>query len=78
MPEPQFPAMLGLFNVILLMRLAHDAIPVIWTYYTMLKLTGARRKSVIPLWCEGDHRALSAQPGTILRPSVPRQTAPFG
>jgi hypothetical protein len=37
MPEPQFPAMLGLFNVILLMRLAHDAIPVIWTYYTMLK-----------------------------------------
>jgi DHA1 family tetracycline resistance protein-like MFS transporter len=33
----RFPAMLGLFGVIVLMRLAHDANPVIWTYYTMLK-----------------------------------------
>ncbi len=33
----RFPAMLGLFSVIVLMRLAHDANPVIWTYYTMLK-----------------------------------------
>src|SRR3974390_1033055 len=29
--------MLGLFGVVVLMRLAHDANPVIWTYYTMLK-----------------------------------------
>jgi DHA1 family tetracycline resistance protein-like MFS transporter len=29
--------MLGLFGVIVLMRLAHDANPVIWTYYTILK-----------------------------------------
>jgi len=33
----RFPAMLGLFGVIVLMRLAHDANPVIWTYYTILK-----------------------------------------
>ena len=33
----RFPAMLGLFGVVVLMRLAHDANPVIWTYYTMLK-----------------------------------------
>jgi MFS transporter, DHA1 family, tetracycline resistance protein len=33
----RFPAMLGLFGVIVLMRLGHDANPVIWTYYTMLK-----------------------------------------
>jgi MFS transporter, DHA1 family, tetracycline resistance protein len=33
----RFPAMLGLFGVLVLMRLAHDANPVIWTYYTMLK-----------------------------------------
>jgi DHA1 family tetracycline resistance protein-like MFS transporter len=33
----RFPAMLGLFLVVVLMRLAHDANPVIWTYYTMLK-----------------------------------------
>lgn len=33
----RFPAMLSLFGVIVLMRLAHDANPVIWTYYTMLK-----------------------------------------
>jgi MFS transporter, DHA1 family, tetracycline resistance protein len=33
----RFPAMLGFFGVVILMRLAHDANPVIWTYYTMLK-----------------------------------------
>ena len=33
----RFPAMLGLFGVVVFMRLAHDANPVIWTYYTMLK-----------------------------------------
>jgi MFS transporter, DHA1 family, tetracycline resistance protein len=32
-----FPAFLGLFGVIVLMQFAHDANPVIWTYYTMLK-----------------------------------------
>lgn len=35
----RFPAMLGLFGVIVLMRLAHDANPVIWTYYTILKFS---------------------------------------
>jgi DHA1 family tetracycline resistance protein-like MFS transporter len=33
----RFPAMLGLFGVVVLMHLGHDANPVIWTYYTMLK-----------------------------------------
>jgi MFS transporter, DHA1 family, tetracycline resistance protein len=33
----RFPAMLGLFGVTVLMRLAHDANPVLWTFYTMLK-----------------------------------------
>lgn len=33
----RFPALLGLFGVMILMRLGHDANPVIWTYYTMLK-----------------------------------------
>jgi DHA1 family tetracycline resistance protein-like MFS transporter len=33
----RFPSMLWLFGVIILMQLAHDANPVIWTYYTMLK-----------------------------------------
>ena len=33
----RFPAMLGLFGVVVLSRLGHDANPVIWTYYTMLK-----------------------------------------
>jgi DHA1 family tetracycline resistance protein-like MFS transporter len=33
----RFPSMLGLFAVTVLMRLAHDANPVLWTYYTMLK-----------------------------------------
>jgi DHA1 family tetracycline resistance protein-like MFS transporter len=29
--------LIGMFGVIVLMRLAHDANPVIWSYYTMLK-----------------------------------------
>lgn len=33
----RFPALLGLFVVMILMRLAHDANPVLWSYYTMLK-----------------------------------------
>lgn len=33
----RFPMLIGMFGVIVLMRLAHDANPVIWSYYTMLK-----------------------------------------
>ncbi|MDE2500330.1 MAG: TCR/Tet family MFS transporter [Alphaproteobacteria bacterium] len=33
----RFPFVLGLCGVIILMRLAHDANPATWTYYTMLK-----------------------------------------
>jgi DHA1 family tetracycline resistance protein-like MFS transporter len=33
----RFPSMLALFGVVILMQLAHDANPVVWTYYTMLK-----------------------------------------
>jgi len=33
----RFPYVLGLCGVVVLMRLAHDANPATWTYYTMLK-----------------------------------------
>ena len=33
----RFPALAGLFAVVVLMRLAHDANPAVFTYYTMLK-----------------------------------------
>jgi DHA1 family tetracycline resistance protein-like MFS transporter len=33
----RFPMLIGLCGVLILMRLAHDANPVIWTYFTMLK-----------------------------------------
>lgn len=33
----RFPMLIGLFGVTVLMRLGHDANPVVWTYYTMLK-----------------------------------------
>jgi DHA1 family tetracycline resistance protein-like MFS transporter len=33
----RFPMLIGMFGVIVLMRLGHDANPVVWTYYTMLK-----------------------------------------
>jgi MFS transporter, DHA1 family, tetracycline resistance protein len=40
----RFPAMLGLFGVTVLMRLAHDANPVLWTFYTMLKFHWSSRQ----------------------------------
>ena len=40
----RFPAMLGLFGVTILMRLAHDANPVLWTFYTMLKFHWSPRQ----------------------------------
>ncbi len=33
----RFPMLIGMFGVVVLMRLGHDANPVVWTYYTMLK-----------------------------------------
>ncbi|MBN9571988.1 MAG: MFS transporter, partial [Alphaproteobacteria bacterium] len=33
----RFPMLIGLCGVLILMRLAHDANPVVWTYFTMLK-----------------------------------------
>jgi DHA1 family tetracycline resistance protein-like MFS transporter len=33
----RFPMLIGMFGVTVLMRLGHDANPVVWTYYTMLK-----------------------------------------
>ncbi len=48
----RFPAMLGLFGVTVLMRLAHDANPVLWTFYTMLKFHWSPRSSRIFL--DGD------------------------
>jgi DHA1 family tetracycline resistance protein-like MFS transporter len=33
----RFPTPIGLCGVLILMRLAHDADPVVWTYFTMLK-----------------------------------------
>ena len=33
------PALLSMFGVLALMRLAHDSLPATWTYYTMLKFS---------------------------------------
>jgi MFS transporter, DHA1 family, tetracycline resistance protein len=33
----RYPALLGLFAVMVLVQLAHDSLPSTWTYYTMLK-----------------------------------------
>jgi DHA1 family tetracycline resistance protein-like MFS transporter len=33
----RYPALLSLFGVLALLRLAHDSLPSTWTYYTMLK-----------------------------------------
>jgi DHA1 family tetracycline resistance protein-like MFS transporter len=36
----RFPAMVGLFGVVVLMRLGHDANPAVFNYYTMLNSIG--------------------------------------
>ena len=66
----RFPAMLGLFAVVVLMRLAHDANPVIWTYYTMLKFNWSPAQVCYSLMVVGAMLALVFS--LLTRTIVPR------
>lgn len=66
----RFPSMLWLFGVVVLMQLAHDANPVIWTYYTMLKFNWSTAQVGYSLMAVGAMLALVFS--VITRLIVPR------
>ncbi|MGD0142253.1 MAG: TCR/Tet family MFS transporter [Rhizomicrobium sp.] len=66
----RFPMIVGLFAVIVLMRLAHDANPAVWTYYTMLKFHWSPRQVGYSLMAVGAMTAIVF--GFLTRIIIPR------
>jgi DHA1 family tetracycline resistance protein-like MFS transporter len=66
----RFPAIIGLFGVVILMRLAHDANPSVWTYYTMLKFHWTTRDVGWSLMAVGAMTAIVF--GFLTRIIIPR------
>ncbi len=66
----RFPAIVGLFGVVVLMRLAHDANPAVWTYYTMLKFHWSPREVGYSLMAVGAMTAIVF--GFLTRIIIPR------
>ncbi len=66
----RFPMIVGLFGVVVLMRLAHDANPAVWTYYTMLKFHWTPREVGYSLMAVGAMTALVF--GVLTRIVIPR------
>jgi DHA1 family tetracycline resistance protein-like MFS transporter len=66
----RFPYVLGLCGVIVLMRLAHDASPATWTYYTMLKFRWTTAEVGYSLMAVGAVTAVSY--GGLTRLIIPR------
>lgn len=66
----RFPTIVGLFGVMVLMRLAHDANPSVWTYYTMLKFHWSPREVGYSLMAVGAMTAIVF--GFLTRIIIPR------
>jgi DHA1 family tetracycline resistance protein-like MFS transporter len=66
----RFPTIVGLFGVIVLMRLAHDANPAVWTYYTMLKFHWSPKQVGYSLMAVGAMTAIVF--GFLTRIVIPR------
>ncbi|MEI9990023.1 MAG: TCR/Tet family MFS transporter [Rhizomicrobium sp.] len=66
----RFPMMMGLLGVTILMRLAHDALPSTWTFYTMLKFHWTAAQVGYSLMAVGAFTAFSF--GVLPRLIVPR------
>ena len=66
----RFPMIVGLFGVVILMRLAHDANPSVWTYYTMLKFHWTTRDVGWSLMAVGAMTAIVF--GFLTRIIIPR------
>ena len=66
----RFPMLIGLVGVTILMQLAHDSLPSIWTYYTMLKFHWTAANVGTSLMAVGALTAVSF--GVLPRLVVPR------
>ena len=66
----RYPALIMLFAVLVMVRLAHDALPSTWTYYTMLKFHWGPGDVALSLVAVGVLTALSF--GVLPRLLVPR------
>ncbi len=66
----RYPALIMLFAVLVMVRLAHDALPSTWTYYTMLKFHWGPGDVALSLVAVGVLMALSF--GVLPRLLVPR------
>ena len=66
----RYPALIPLFAVLVMVRLAHDALPSTWTYYTMLKFHWGPAAVSLSLAMVGVLMALSF--GVLPRLLVPR------
>jgi MFS transporter, DHA1 family, tetracycline resistance protein len=66
----RYPALIVLFAVLVMVRLAHDALPSTWTYYTMLKFHWGPAAVSLSLAMVGVLTALSF--GVLPRVLVPR------
>jgi len=66
----RFPMIIGLFGVVILMRLAHDANPSVWTYYTMLKFHWSPKEVGYSLMAVGAMTAIVF--GFLTRIIIPR------
>ena len=66
----RFPTIIGLFAVIVLMRIAHDANPAVWTYYTMLKFHWTPKQVGYSLMAVGVTTAIVF--GVLTRIIIPR------
>lgn len=66
----RYPALTLLFGVLVLIRLAHDALPATWTYYTMLKFGWGPRDVALSLSAVGALTAITY--AVVPRLAVPR------
>src|SRR5215469_10013903 len=66
----RYPMVFGMIGVIVLMRLAHDANPAVWTYYTMLKFSWTPAQVGYSLMGVGVLVALVM--GVLTRLAIPR------
>lgn len=66
----QYPAVFGLLGVLLLYQLAHDSLPSVWSFYTMLKFDWTERDIGYSMGAIG--LLLVIIQGSLIRVAIPR------
>ncbi len=66
----RFPMVLGVFAVLVLYQVAHDANPATWTYYTMLKFGWTERDVGFSMGVVG--LAIAVVQGGLIRAAIPK------